>query len=85
MNSYIVCLEGEDTEISKANKSLESYPSKAQIMKSSWIVVTDDSPTEIRNTIANHFVGRIGVFKTDRAAAWRNVMCDNKWIKDNLL
>lgn len=85
MNSYIVCLEGSDSEFLKINKLLESYSSKAQIMKGSWIIVTDDTPTDIRNYIASEFVGRIAIFKTDRAAAWRNVMCDNNWIKDNLL
>lgn len=85
MTSYIVCYEGTKSEIQKIEKGLDAFYSvKAQVMENVWIVVTDDSSADIRTNAASGFVGRVAVFKTDRAAAWRNVMCDSQWIKDNL-
>jgi len=84
MKSFIVCVEGIEKELLKVPVLLDGYEKKAQLMKGSWIVITDDSAAELRSAIASDFSGRIAVFKTDRAAAWRNVMCESQWIKDNL-
>ncbi|NBG94094.1 hypothetical protein [Pseudomonas sp. 9.1(2019)] len=84
MSSYIVCYEGDKVETAKIEKALDVYNVKAQITSNVWIVVTEDGAADVRGNISKNFSGRIAVFKTDRAAAWRNIMCDGQWIKDNL-
>lgn len=84
MKSFMICVDGTEKELSKVSGLLECYETKAQLMKGAWIVVTEDSAAEVRSVISNDFSRRIAVLKTDRAAAWRNVMCESQWIKDNL-
>jgi len=86
MKSYIVCCEPTPNPKAHINYDLilNHYPERAQVVENVWIVLSDDSPADIRSQIAISFTGRIAVFKSDRVAAWRNVMCDSQWIKANL-
>lgn len=57
-----------------------------QALPYTWFLKSDMSPKEIRDTLSLHLAPdeRLMVMKAGGPAAWRNLMCDNKWIIDNL-
>ena len=64
----------------------ESFGSWAHITDSLWAVKTEKTAIEIRDAISKLIPNksRIFIVKSGVASAWSNVICSNKWLKDNL-
>ena len=83
--SYDVA-DGTADEYAALAAAIKSYGKWAHITESTWAVVTSRPATEIRDHLGA-FVSpqsRIFVVRTASGAAWRNVICRNTWLKENL-
>ena len=81
--SYDMAGEGNyDTLINH----IKSYGTWAHITESTWAVVSQKSATEIRDEVKKHLNNgsRLIVVKSANVAAWSNVLCTNKWLKENI-
>ena len=81
--SYDMAGEGDYTALFDA---IKAYGTWAHITESTWAVVTDDDHKEIRDDLAKYLPkdSRLFIVKSGTAAAWRNVLCRNQWLKKNL-
>jgi hypothetical protein len=66
--------------------AIKSYTGWARINESVWAVVTEKTAVTIRDHLALYIDGndRIFVLKSGVEAAWRNSICKNEWLKENL-
>jgi hypothetical protein len=89
MSCYIISYDlkeaGEDYYESLI-AAIKAYKTWAHITESTWAVVTDENQKLIRDSLARLVPegSRLFVIKSGTAAAWKNVMCRNQWLKDNL-
>lgn len=67
-------------------KAIKSYGAYAKILESCWAIVSSGSATEVRDYLAKHMDSDDGLFvaKSSGVAAWKNVLCSDQWLKDNL-
>ena len=67
-------------------EAIQSYSKWARITDSTWVIVTKRSAVEIRDHLLTVMDGddRLFVVKSGVEGAWSNVVCRNKWLKDNL-
>lgn len=58
----------------------------AHVLESAWAIVTSQSATEVRDYLAQYIDDDDGLFvlKSGVEAAWRKVLCNNEWLKENL-
>jgi len=58
----------------------------AHILESSWAIVTNESAKDVRDKLLKCIDQDDGLFvlHSGREAAWGNVLCSDKWLKDNL-
>ena len=65
---------------------IKSYSNWTHIAESTWAIVTSDEAKQIRDNLKKHIDSddRLFVIKSGKEAAWMNVLCENKWLKDNL-
>jgi hypothetical protein len=87
MNCYIIsCDMAEGGDYDALFDAIKSYRIWAHITESTWAVVTDDDHKEIRDNLEQYLPkgSRLFVVKSGTAAAWRNVICRNEWLKKNL-
>lgn len=88
MATYIISYDlrkpGRDYE--DLYDAIKSYGAWAHITESTWGVVTTRSAVQVRDHLTKHLDSNDGIFvlKSGGEAAWRNVICKNKWLKDNL-
>ncbi|MCW7475638.1 hypothetical protein [Leptospira levettii] len=82
--SYDIPKKNQNYE--KVYDYLKGFGTWAHITESLWGIKSEKSASEIRDdlvkiagTEANIFVLRSGV-----ESAWKNVLCSNKWLQDNL-
>ncbi len=66
--------------------ALKSYERWAQILDSTWAVVSNQSAAEIRDELWDMLDPDDGIFvlESGREAAWQDVRCENKWLRDHL-
>jgi hypothetical protein len=66
--------------------AIKEYGTWAHITQSTWAVVSEESPKQIRDNLAAHLAkgDRLFVVKSGTAAAWRNALCHNEWLKEQL-
>jgi len=71
------------TELFDAIKTLGKW---AKVVESTWIVVSDMSSVEIRDALTKHMDAsdRIIVVQSGSVGAWKNSICTNEWLKNNL-
>lgn len=67
-------------------EAIQSYGYWAHINKSTFAVKTTSSAFEIREHLTNFLPkgSRLFIIKSGHVAAWRNVICSNDWLKNNL-
>ena len=67
-------------------KAIKAYGTYAHITESTWAIVTTDEAKQIRDNLQKHIDSddRIFIIKSGKEAAWRNVLCKDKWLQDNL-
>lgn len=88
MNSIIVTydLRSPGRDYSELYKKLKSYTGWAKITESTWLLKTALSCVDVRDDILSVIDNndRLFVTKSTGEAAWRNVICDNDYLKENL-
>lgn len=70
----------------KLYDTIKSYSNWAHILESLWAVVTTQSAVEVRNKLALNMDSDDGLFviQSSGIAAWKNVLCKDQWLKNNL-
>lgn len=65
---------------------LRQYPQWAKVTESNWILVTAWTAVQIRDDLSNYIDAndRLFVLKSGTEAAWKNSICDNDWLRNNL-
>ena len=84
---YIISYDLADGgDYDKLFEKLKSYSGWAHITESTWAVLTTKEASEIRDEIEELLVegSRLIVVESANVAAWRNPICSNKWLKDNV-
>ena len=87
MTCYIISYDlVKKRDYEKLYDAIKSYDDYAHITESTWAIVTSDKATKIRDNLLKHVDSddRIFVIKSGKEAAWRNVLCKDKWLQDNL-
>lgn len=86
MTCYIICYDlVKEKDYEELYKVIKSYK-YGQITESTWAIVTNEKAKEVRDNLQKHMDSddRLFVIKSGKEAAWANVLCANKWLKDNL-
>ncbi len=86
MPSYLVTYDltqGSSSDYEELYDAIKSYGTWARVTESSWMVVTDNDQSEIRDHLGEFLRSgdRLFVLKSGKAAAWRNVRARNEWLK----
>ena len=87
MTCYIISYDlRKNRNYDKLYSALKSYSRWGRITESTWAVVTTKSAVEIRDNLLKVIDNddRIFVVKSGVEAAWRNSICKNEWLKENL-
>jgi len=88
MPCYIICydLVAPGRNYDQLYSAIKTYTRWAYVNQSVWAVVTDKSAVAIRDHLAQYIDAndRIFIVKSGVEAAWRNVICKNEWLKENL-
>lgn len=87
--TFLVSYDLNDAEpdvYEKLSDFFESFGTWAHINESLWAIKTEKNAVEIRDAISKLIPSksRIFIVKSGIASAWSNVICSNKWLKDNL-
>jgi hypothetical protein len=80
-------LKGADSDdYQSLYEVIKSYGTWAHITESTWAIVTTESSTDVRAKLGQELKSgdRLFVIKSSGIAAWRNVICKNEWLKENL-
>lgn len=87
MTCYIISYDmAEGGDYDALFQAIRDYGTWAHITESTWAVVTERTQKEIREDLEQHLPSgsRLFVVRSGAAAAWRNVICRNEWLKKNL-
>lgn len=88
MNSYIVSydLMAPHKDYSSLISAIKSYGTYAKVLESCWIITSNDSSHTIRTFLTTYMDSndKIFVAKLTGEASWKNVICTNDWLKNNL-
>lgn len=88
MNSYIISYDlmtpGKD--YSYLISAIKEYGTYAHILESVWVVKSSNNSSSIRDNLSQHMDSndKLFVARLTGEAAWKNVICTDKWLKDNL-
>jgi hypothetical protein len=87
MTTYVLSFElNEEYDQSEIYNTLENLGELQRALPYTFFLKSDQSAKEIRDALAGHMAPdeRVLVMKSSSPAAWRNMMCDNKWLLENL-
>lgn len=88
MDSYIISYDliAPNKDYGPLIKAIKEYGTYAKILESLWIVKSNDSSTTIRDNLKSYIDNddRLFVAKLTGDAAWKNVLCSNAWLRENL-
>ncbi len=81
---YDLCSPGQN--YNGLYEVIKSYSIWAYITESTWFIKTNESCVQVRDKLFAHMDknDRIFVAALTGTAAWRNVLCDNEYLKKNL-
>ena len=67
-------------------KAIKAYGTWAHITESTWFIKTADSCSTVRDNLLAYLDGndRLFVAELTGNAAWKNVICDSGFLKQNL-
>lgn len=67
-------------------KAIRAYGVWAHIAESSWFIKTNETCVQVRNNLTAHMDSndRLFVAELTGVAAWRNILCDSEYLKENL-
>ena len=87
MKTYVLAFDlNNDYDQSGIFEKLATLGETQQALSSTWFLRSEHAAKEIRDLLSEHLAPdeRVMVMKSGGPAAWRNVMCDNKWLIENL-
>ncbi len=87
MDCYIINYDLRNArDYDKLYDAIKSYGTYAHILESTWAIVTSKKASEVRNYLEKYIDKDDGIFviKSGTEAAWRKVICRDKWLKDHL-
>lgn len=91
MNSIVISYDvakdgGESSIYQQLYAAIRAYGTWAHIMDSCWAIKTEHSTVEVRDALLGLLrpQDRLIVVQTAHIAAWKNVMCSNDWLKENI-
>lgn len=88
MASYIVSydLQTPGRNYEALYQALRSYTRWARVNNSVWAIVTESTAVQVRDHLLQFIDSndRIFVVRSGAEAAWRNSICKNEWLKENL-
>ncbi|EHP6399727.1 hypothetical protein [Klebsiella quasipneumoniae] len=89
MAAYIISydlVKAGSKDYSNLYNAIKSLGKWAKVVESTWVVVSELSSVEIRDSLSLHMdaADRIIVVKSGNVGAWKNVICSNEWLKTNL-
>jgi CRISPR/Cas system-associated endoribonuclease Cas2 len=66
--------------------AIRSYGNWGKVNESVWAIVTATTAAQVRDNLSKYMDAndRIFVVKSGSEAAWRNAICKNEWLKENL-
>jgi hypothetical protein len=66
--------------------AIKSYDEWAQVLESTWAIVTDAPAVEVRDHLWElvHPDDGLFVVESGRDASWKDVRCENQWLRDHL-
>ena len=82
--SYDLRKPGRDYE--ELYAAIKSHTKWARVLESLWAISTNNSAVQIRDELSQHVDSNDGLFiiETGSSGAWRHVLCESQWLKDNL-
>ncbi len=84
MPTYIVIYDlSSDGDYDELYKKLKSFNGWAKITESAWAIGSSKKASEIRDELIPFagVNGKLFVIKSGKAAAWKNVIASNEWLK----
>lgn len=87
MTSYLVCYElVNNTHESYVIDKLKSFGVWGRVIGNTWIIKSERNFVEIRDELAKYMESndRLLVIKTESQAAWKNILCSNEWLIENV-
>ena len=97
MNSFVIVYDVSTDAVPVGTKTsadvyaalyeaIKSYNGWAHVTESCWIVVSDNTAVQIRDSLRLRIrsCDRLAVIQTAHVAAWSNVLCDGTWLQNNL-
>jgi uncharacterized Zn ribbon protein len=89
LNCYIISydlLKADSHDYESLYEAIKSYGTWANITESTWAIVTDKNSKQVRDDLGQNLKSgdRLFVLKSSGIAAWRNAICKNEWLKENL-
>lgn len=87
MKTYIITYDlRNNRDYASLHEAIKQYSKWAKITESTWGVVTSKSASEIRDNLRSVMDSddRLFVLKSGVEAAWRNSICKNDWLQENL-
>ena len=87
MVTYIISYDlVKERDYEKLYKAIKSYNNWAHITDSTWAVVSNKSTTEVRDHLEKAIDDddMILIIRSGKYAAWKNAICNNDWLKNNL-
>ena len=81
--SYDLAKEGKYDDLFN---HIKSYDTWAHITESTWAVLSTKTAAQVRDGIVKYLNenSRVIVIESANVAAWKNTICSNKWLKDNV-
>lgn len=87
MATYIVSYDlVSNRDYDSLYKALKSFNKWAKVVESTWVIVSDMNCTAVRDALLTHMDDddRLFVALSSGVGAWRNSICSNAWLKENL-
>lgn len=87
MNTHIISYDLPDgSSYQPLIDRIKKYGTWAHITLSTWAVVTDDSVTDVRDSLKPFIPegGRLMVVQSAHLAAWNNTLCTSDWLQKNI-
>lgn len=87
MPAYIISYDlRAERDYDSLYEAMKSYDAWAHITESTWAVLTSTSAVTVRDHLSKYLDSddRFFVIKSGVEAAWRNAICRNEWLKENL-
>jgi hypothetical protein len=70
----------------RARREIGARREWAQVTETAWIVMTDETPEQLRDAVLGELDAQDRVFVAELvgAPAWHNAICPGMWLKEHL-